>query len=80
MENSAEKDRRNPFDREKYLRLLVISGTVVFLDQLTKLIILNTLPLYDSIPIIPEFFSITHIHNPGGAFGFFAQQSLMILV
>jgi signal peptidase II len=59
----------------KYSKLAVIAGTVFLLDQVTKAIILKTIPLYNSISVIPGFFSITHIHNPGGAFGFLAGQS-----
>lgn len=33
------------------------------------------MPLYHSVPVIPRFFNITHIQNPGGAFGFLANQS-----
>jgi signal peptidase II len=36
--------------------------------------------LYQSITVIPGFFSLTHIHNPGGAFGFLAQQDASIRV
>ena len=57
------------------MKLLVISGLVVMLDQMTKLFILKTLPLFHSTPVIPGFFNITHILNPGGAFGFMAHQS-----
>jgi signal peptidase II len=58
----------------KYTKLAVISGLVIILDQITKILILKNLPLYHSIAIIPGFFNITHIHNPGGAFGFMAHQ------
>ena len=58
----------------QYIKLAVISGLVVILDQVTKILILKNLPLYHSITIIPGFFNITHIHNPGGAFGFMAHQ------
>ncbi|MDH3575537.1 MAG: signal peptidase II [Desulfobacteraceae bacterium] len=58
----------------KYKKLAVISGLVVILDQITKILILKNLPLYHSITVIPGFFNITHIHNPGGAFGFMAHQ------
>ena len=58
----------------KYTKLAVIAGIVVILDQITKILILKNLPLYHSITIIPGFFNITHIHNPGGAFGFMAHQ------
>jgi len=59
----------------KYLKLAIIAGSVIILDQITKAIILYSMPLYHSISIIPGFFSISHIHNPGGAFGFMANYS-----
>ncbi|MCP4625256.1 MAG: signal peptidase II [bacterium] len=62
----------------KYTRLAIIAGLVIVLDQITKAIILNTLPLYDSITVISGFFNITHVHNPGGAFGFLANQSPLV--
>ena len=58
----------------QYAKLAVISGLVILLDQITKVLILKNIPLYHSITIIPGFFNITHIHNPGGAFGFMAHQ------
>lgn len=58
----------------KYTKLAVISGLVIIFDQVTKILILKTLPLYHTITIVPGFFNITHIHNPGGAFGFMAHQ------
>jgi len=60
---------------KKYLKLAVIAGIVIILDQITKAVILFYMPLYHSISAIPGFFSITHIHNPGGAFGFMANYS-----
>jgi signal peptidase II len=59
----------------KYSKLALIAGPVFLLDQVTKYIILNTMYLNESIPVMPGFFSLTHIHNPGGAFGFMAGQS-----
>ncbi len=59
----------------KYTKLAVISGLIIIFDQITKVLILKNLPLHRSITVIPGFFSITHIHNPGGAFGFMANQS-----
>ena len=58
----------------KYKRLAAIAGLVVLLDQLSKAIILKSVPLHQSIPVIPGFFDITLILNPGGAFGFLAGQ------
>jgi signal peptidase II len=58
--------------RSSFTRLALIAGIIVVLDQATKLLVVRYLPMFDAIPIIPGFFSITHIHNPGGAFGVFA--------
>ncbi|MCP4745385.1 MAG: signal peptidase II [Desulfobacteraceae bacterium] len=59
--------------KRKYFWMAVIVGVIVVLDQVTKYLVLEKIPLHRSIPVIPGFFSLTHIHNPGGAFGFFAQ-------
>ena len=44
-------------------------AAIVALDQITKLIVRQTLPLGDSRSIIPEFLDLTHVHNTGAAFG-----------
>lgn len=62
----------------KYGRLAIIVGTIVLADQLAKAAILQSVPLYRTIPVIPGFFNITHIHNPGGAFGFLADQHAIL--
>ncbi|MCK5163286.1 MAG: signal peptidase II [Desulfobacula sp.] len=61
-----------------WFRLILVSGCVVFADQITKYIIKINLALYDNIIVIEKFFNITHILNPGGAFGFFASQPLEV--
>ena len=61
-------------EKNALMRLVLISGAVIVLDQVTKAIILQRLALYDSIGVTP-FFNITHVLNPGGAFGMFAHQS-----
>ena len=71
--------------RDKFLRLLIVSGITVVLDQLSKFIIVTRLEFGDNITVIPGLFNITHALNPGGAFGIFAQNSqwvrvLMLLV
>lgn len=60
---------------EKYKKLAIIVSLIIILDQATKTAILKWLPLYHSIDVIKGFFSLTHIHNPGGAFGLLANQS-----
>ena len=48
---------------------------VIVLDQLTKAWIISTLHVHDSFAVIGGFFNITHIRNPGAAFGFLAGAS-----
>ena len=64
--------------KDKLIKLLIVAGLVIVADQITKMLILFYLPLYQSVAVIPGFFSLTHIHNPGGAFGFLAGQSAEI--
>ncbi len=45
---------------------------VVVLDQLTKIWTVNSFALYESMEIIPGFFSLTYLTNKGAAFGFLA--------
>ena len=74
-----EKDAPGTEPRiSKLPRLLIIAGSVAFLDQVTKALVLKYLPLYSSVSIIPGFFNLTHIHNPGMAFGLFSNQSSTI--
>ena len=52
-----------------------IAGLVVVLDQITKWLVLENIPLYQANAVIPGLFNLTHIRNPGGAFGFMAAGS-----
>ena len=61
--------------KNKYIKLVVIAGVIILLDQFTKGLILRYLPFNNSIPVIKGFFNITHIRNPGGAFGLMANLS-----
>ena len=54
----------------RYARLLMIAGVVCIVDQLVKALVVSTVPVYQTISVIPGFFNLTHIYNPGGAFGF----------
>jgi signal peptidase II len=56
--------------RNRYAKLLMIAGSVCIADQIVKALIVATVPVYQTIPVIPGFFNLTHIYNPGGAFGF----------
>ena len=59
----------------KYFVLISISGAAVALDQLTKMYIYTYFRLGESLTVIPDFFNITSVRNPGAAFGFLAQTN-----
>jgi signal peptidase II len=63
--------------RKKNILFPAIAVPVVLLDQLSKAWILATLKLHDGFPLIDGFFNITHIRNPGAAFGFLAAAPPM---
>lgn len=62
----------------KLIKLLLIAMLVIVLDQVTKHVVMAQMTLYQSIPVIDGFFHLTRVHNPGGAFGFFAGQSELV--
>lgn len=53
----------------KYYRIFWVSALILLLDQLSKWIIKSSMQLYDSIPVLGDFFRLTYVENPGMAFG-----------
>lgn len=48
---------------------IVAIVSVLGLDQLTKQVVQQTLPLHDTINVIPGLLDLTHVQNAGAAFG-----------
>jgi signal peptidase II len=46
-----------------------ITGLIVIGDQATKMLVRSQVELYEAIPIVPGFVSLTRVHNTGAAFG-----------
>lgn len=57
-----------------FFLLILLAGLA--LDQVTKYLVVNTMPLGYQIPLIQGFFNLVHIHNRGAAFGLLANWSL----
>lgn len=64
--------------KNKYLQLFLISNILIILDQFTKYLVALHIPQNMSIRIIDSLFNLTHIRNPGVAFGLFADSDLEI--
>ena len=56
----------------KYALTGLIGGSVLVLDQVTKVLVDKTMTLHQSIEVIPNFAHLTHLRNTGAAFGFLA--------
>ena len=59
-------------DKRTQLIVAIVLG-IVLLDQVTKILVAQTIVLYTRIPVVPSFFDLTHLRNPGAAFSLFAQ-------
>jgi signal peptidase II len=53
--------------------LLLVVGLA--LDQATKVLVMNNLPLGGQVPLIPGVLNLVHIHNKGAAFGLLSGWS-----
>jgi signal peptidase II len=47
-------------------------ATIIISDQLTKGMVQQKFSLGESVPVIPNFFHLTYVRNPGAAFGMLA--------
>ncbi len=60
-------DRLNPM-----LKWLTLSVLVLFLDQASKWLVVQSMQLYQSIPLMPGF-NLTYVHNTGAAFSLLSE-------
>ncbi len=60
--------------KRKYWVLLIVCIGVLLLDQWTKHLVQENLPLYQAVEMIPGFFNLVHVRNTGGAFGIFGGR------
>ncbi len=51
------------------MRVLWLTGVVIALDQVSKLVVMNTMYLGQQIPLIGDWLKLTYTENPGMAFG-----------
>ncbi|HET9840216.1 MAG TPA: signal peptidase II [Candidatus Angelobacter sp.] len=56
------------------MRHLAIVITVFLLDRFTKWLVIHNIVLDDNVAVVPGFFRLTHLENPGAAFSLFADS------
>ena len=52
----------------------ITAAAIILLDQITKYYINSYMSVGDSFPVIQGLFNITHVRNPGAAFGIFSKS------
>lgn len=61
-------------------RVAAIGGTLLILDQCTKLLIQRAFTPGESLPLLPPLLSLTYVQNTGAAFGLFKGQQTLFIV
>lgn len=64
------------FKGNRYAIVIFWACICIVIDQITKLIVLQQIPLFGERPIIPNFFSLVHVRNYGAAFGFLNRSDM----
>jgi signal peptidase II len=55
--------------RKNYRLFILPALLIIFLDQLSKFLVVRNIARFESIPVMDGFFSLVHIRNRGMAFG-----------
>jgi signal peptidase II len=60
----------------RYSRVMfaAIAAAIFAGDQLTKSLVMQSIPLHSVVPVIPHFFNLVNTRNPGAAFGLFSDS------
>lgn len=59
---------------------IFLSIALILADQLSKLLVVKTIPVNDSAVVIPGFFSLSHVRNTGAAFGMLSDQRWIFML
>lgn len=71
---------KNKMIAGSFLPAIISFLVLVFIDQLTKYIIVHNMALYESIPIVKNVFEIFYIRNPGTAWGLLANKQFLFAI
>ena len=64
----------------QYILMVLCVLGITAVDQLTKFLVVQNIPLYDHIPAIPGLFRLTYVQNTGAAFSMLQDQQWLFLV
>ena len=52
----------------QYLLMLLAVAGITAVDQITKFLVVQNIPLYGQVPAVPGLFHLTYVQNTGAAF------------
>jgi len=58
------------------MRPFLLPLFIVLLDQATKWLVIERLPLYEDVPLISGLLSLQHVRNSGAVFGFLSGADI----
>ncbi len=58
------------------MKPVVLPLSIVAVDQATKFLVIQKLPLYEDVPLISGLLSLQHVRNSGAVFGFLSGTSI----
>ena len=66
---------------KKFLKYAIFAAFIVLADQLSKIWVVENIPLFGNIPFLPGILRLTYVQNTGAAWSMFrGQQWLFALV
>lgn len=62
------------------MRIALFAALVVVIDQLTKYLAVTKLKALQSIEVVPGFFNLSYVENPGAAWGIFEGHKYPLII
>ncbi|GEL75950.1 signal peptidase II [Tenuibacillus multivorans] len=62
------------------MKYYILTLIIIFFDQITKWMVKSSMELYESVEVIPGFFSITSHRNSGAAWGILEGQMWLFYI
>lgn len=62
------------------ISIIILSLIVLSIDQVSKILIANTMDINSSIEVIKNFFYLTYTHNTGAAFSILTGKRLLLIL
>lgn len=70
---------KSPEEYKTISRSVMLCLILAVVDQITKDAVVDTIPMYSKKTVIPGFFDLTYITNPGAAFGVMEGKGILLL-